>query len=75
MRGQLLHLLRRRRRSIRSGGSSRPAIKKRRLDHGFAARLLAVEETLDLVAGKSLEFQQPLGQQVQLVARGGEEQQ
>src|SRR3954447_13185966 len=43
-----------------------------RLDHGFARRLLTEQQVLDLVARQRLEFEQALGQNLELGALGFE---
>src|SRR5580704_3507565 len=51
-----------------AGGRYRGVARRGRLDHRFAARSLAQEQILDLVAGERLEFEQPLGQGLQIAA-------
>src|SRR5579862_2654559 len=56
-----------------AGGRHRGVARRRRLDHRFAARPLAEQQILDLVAGQRLEFEQALGQRLEIAALGGED--
>src|SRR5580692_7585508 len=56
-----------------AGGRHRGVARRGRLDHRFAARPLAQEQILDLVAGERLEFEQSLGQRLQIAALLGED--
>ena len=56
-----------------AGRRHRGSARRQRLDHGFAHRLLAVEQILDLVAGQRLEFEQALGQSLEIGALLGQD--
>src|SRR5580658_3984679 len=56
-----------------AGGRHRGVARRRRLDHRFAARPLAQKQILDLVAAERLEFEQPLGERLQITALVGED--
>src|SRR5919201_5140249 len=51
-----------------AGGRHGRATRGCRLDDGFARRPLAGEQILDLVAGQRLEFEQRLGQRLEIAA-------
>src|SRR5919204_5119143 len=51
-----------------TGRRHRRAARRRRPDDGFARRPLAGEQILDLVAGQRLEFEQRLGQRLEIAA-------
>src|SRR5580692_5847193 len=56
-----------------AGGRHGGVARRRRLDHRFADRPLAHEQILDLIAGQRLEFEQPLGERLEVGALVGED--